>query len=143
MPNPLLTPGDVLAVAERDICVPGYSKKIRNVPKAVKQEVFRRYAILNPQKGQYEVDHLVPLAIGGSNSIKNLFPQAYQGTWNARIKDALENRLHRLVCSGKVNLSLVQKEIATDWIGAYKKYFKTDLPVTKKKGSHGRKQKTN
>jgi hypothetical protein len=34
----------------------------------------------------------------------------------------LEDRLHALVISGKLDLKTAQREIATDWIAAYKKY---------------------
>ena len=136
-PNPKLTPGDVLQVTKKDICVPGYTKKVRSVPNAVRAEVFRRYGIIHPKKGAFEVDHLVSLELGGSNSVKNLFPQAYEGSWNAHVKDALENRLHKLVCDDKIPLALAQREIRIDWIAAYKKYFHTDKPITKEK--HGRK----
>ncbi len=30
-----------------------------------------------------------------------------------------------MVCSGKLDLSTAQRDIATDWIAAYKKYFHT------------------
>jgi hypothetical protein len=36
VPDPAKTPGDTLAVTKADICVPGYSKKVRNVPESVK-----------------------------------------------------------------------------------------------------------
>jgi hypothetical protein len=62
------------------------------------------------------------LELGGSNSIKNLWPESYRTVWNARVKDRLENRLHELVCSGQLDLATAQREIATDWIAAYKKY---------------------
>ncbi len=132
-PDPKLTPGDILEVTKKDVCVVGYTKKVRNVPGSVRKEVFQRYGIPHPTKGAYEVDHLISLELGGSNSIKNLFPQAYQGLWNARVKDALENKLHKLVCTNKLSLTQAQDEIASDWIGAYKKYFKTGKPVTNKK----------
>jgi hypothetical protein len=35
----------------------------------------------------------------------------------------LEDRLHALVISGKLDLKTAQREIATDWIAAYKKYI--------------------
>jgi hypothetical protein len=35
----------------------------------------------------------------------------------------LEDRLHALVISGKLDLETAQREIATDWIAAYKKYI--------------------
>ena len=41
----------------------------------------------------------------------------------------LEERLHTLVCSGQVDLATAQRELATDWIGAYKKYFHTARPL--------------
>ncbi|HEY3284978.1 MAG TPA: hypothetical protein VGN26_22120, partial [Armatimonadota bacterium] len=129
LPDPKLTPGDVLPVTAADICVPGYSGKVRNVPESVKQKAYALYGITSHGPREYEVDHLISLELGGSNSIRNLWPQSYKTQpWNATVKDGLENRLHKLVCEGKVDLGTAQREIATDWVAAYKKYFGTDLP---------------
>ena len=35
-------------------------------------------------------------------------------------KDRLENRLHKLVCAGKMPLAQAQYLIAKDWVGAYR-----------------------
>jgi hypothetical protein len=35
-----------------------------------------------------------------------------------------------MVCTGKLDLSTAQRDIATDWIAAYKKYFHTDKPLS-------------
>ncbi|MCW3098031.1 MAG: hypothetical protein JWL77_3649 [Chthonomonadaceae bacterium] len=124
LPDRTRTPGDVLDVTKDDICVPGYSKKVRNVPKAVKDQVYASYGITHHATGEYEVDHLISLELGGSNSIKNLWPQSYKTTpWNAHVKDKLENRLHSDVCSGKIDLKTAQQQIAVDWIAAYKSLF--------------------
>lgn len=113
-----------MPVTAKDVCVSGYSKKVRNVPSSVKNRVYRIYGIKSHKPGEYEVDHLISLELGGSNSVKNLWPQSYvTQPWNAHVKDALENRLHKLVCDGKLDLATAQKEIATDWISAYKKYI--------------------
>jgi hypothetical protein len=73
---------------------------------------------------------LIPLELGGSNAVKNLWPQSFQTQpWNAHVKDQLENTLHRLVCAGKLDLNMAQRDIATDWIAAYRKYFHTELPL--------------
>ena len=72
----------------------------------------------------FEVDHLISLELGGSNSMRNLWPQSfYTETWNARVKDVLEHHLNRMVCDGKISLEEAQKAIATDWIAAYCKYY--------------------
>jgi hypothetical protein len=136
LPDPKLTPGATLPVTKGDICVPGYTQKVRNVPKAVKDQVFAAYGITSHQPRSYEVDHLISLELGGSNSIKNLWPESYlTKPWNARVKDQLENHLHKLVCSGQLDLATAQREIATDWISAYRKYFHTDQPLS---ASHSR-----
>jgi hypothetical protein len=123
LPDPRLTPGDAFEVTANDVCTPGYSKKVRNVPQAMKDRVYREYGVTQHHRGDYEIDHLVSLELGGSNSIKNLWPESYHTSpWNARVKDRLENRLHQLVCSGQLELKSAQQAIATDWISAYKKY---------------------
>jgi len=136
LPDPKMTPGATLPVATGDICVSGYSQKVRNVPADVKQQVYAEYGITSHQPGEYEVDHLISLELGGSNSIKNLWPQSYlTQPWNAHVKDKLENEIHAEVCSGKVDLPTAQHDISTDWIAAYKKYFHTNLPLSAGSGS--------
>jgi hypothetical protein len=122
LPDPKLTPGDVFDVTAEDVCAPGYSRKVRNVPPSVKEQVYREYGISTHPRGSFEVDHLISLELGGSNSIRNLWPESYHTTWNARVKDRLENRLHQLVCAGKLDLKAAQQAIASNWIDAYKKY---------------------
>jgi hypothetical protein len=143
LPDPTRTPGDTLDVTKDDICVPGYSKKIRNVPQAVKDQVYASYGITHHAPGEYEVDHLISLELGGSNSIKNLWPQSYKTMpWNAHVKDKLENRLHADVCSGKVDLKTAQQQIATDWIAAYKSLFGSVPTAAKTKRSSSGSQKS-
>ncbi len=131
LPDLSMTPGATLPVATGDICVPGYSQKVRNVPSDVKQQVYAEYGIPSHQPGEYEIDHLISLELGGSNSLKNLWPQSYiTQPWNAHVKDKLENELHDEVCSGKIDLPTAQHDISTNWIAAYKKYFHTNLPLS-------------
>ncbi len=151
MPNPHLTPGDALDVTAADICVRGYSKKVRNVPQSVKERAYAEYGITHRQKGEYEVDHLISLELGGSNSIRNLWPESYKTQpWNARTKDRLENYLHKRICSGQMDIKEAQREIATDWISAYRTYFgepgsaplRDEAPVVSHRGYRRRTTRT-
>jgi hypothetical protein len=121
-PDPRLTPGDTLPVTVADICAPGYTRLVRKVPAEVKREVYRRYGIHYHARGEYEIDHLISLELGGSNSVRNLWPESMSTTpWNAHVKDALENRLRRAVCARRMSLHDAQRAIATDWIAAYER----------------------
>jgi hypothetical protein len=123
-PRPRLTPGARFAVTARQVCVRGYASGVRNVPTSEKNAVYTRYRIAHvPYK--HEVDHLISLEVGGSNAITNLWPEPYAGKWGARTKDVLENKLHALVCSGKLSLKSAQHQEATNWVIAYKRYVGT------------------
>ncbi|MGY2896144.1 HNH endonuclease signature motif containing protein [Deinococcus sp. UYEF24] len=123
LPDPKLSPGDVLTSDPKLVCVSGYTKTVRNVPQSLKEQVYREYGITSRQPGEYEVDHIISLELGGSNSIRNLYPESYKTQpLNAHVKDTLENRLHALACSGKITLQEAQQVIASNWTVAYEKY---------------------
>jgi hypothetical protein len=126
-PRNTLTPGETRAITVSDVCRAESGTPI--VPVSLQQKVFQEYGIAAARPNTYEVDYLITPELGGANSIRNLWPEPYSTVWNAHVKDALEDRLHDLVCQGKVDLPTAQREIATDWIGAYKKYFHTSRPL--------------
>jgi hypothetical protein len=121
VPRASLTPGAVFSVGTARICVSGYSASVRNVPQAEATAVYDRYGVAHVPYA-HEVDHLVSLEIGGSNAIANLWPEPYAGRWGARTKDVLENRLHELVCSGRLALRKAQRIEARNWVAAYRRY---------------------
>lgn len=115
------TPGAIIdGVTKDQICIPGYSKSVRNVPESEKNQVYLEYGITSRQTGEYEVDHLISLELGGSNDISNLWPEAAQPTPGFHEKDKVENYLHDQVCSGKISLREAQLKIANNWEEFYK-----------------------
>jgi hypothetical protein len=128
-PDSRLTPGATLLVSRSEVCAQSGSNN-KPVSAAVQRKVFEEYGISGVDPHAYEVDYLVTPALGGADDIHNLWPHSYSATaWNARVKDALEERLRGMVCDGSLDLTEAQREIASNWIGAYKKYFHTDQPL--------------
>jgi hypothetical protein len=123
LPNPKLTPGDVVEISRDELCYD--VRSLPDVSIAIKRQVFDRYGMSSQSMG-YNVDHLIPIALGGSNSIKNLWPQPLAGEWNYQMKNRLEAKLRKLVCAGTLSLEQAQKEISSDWTEAYKKYVAGD-----------------
>jgi hypothetical protein len=127
VPDRSLTPGLTRRVSMSDVCSMAHEKVIGDVSTSLRQEVFQEYGIANAHASDYEIDYLIAPGLGGVEDIRNLWPEPYTSrTWNARVKDALEERLHQSVCSGELDLSTAQHDISTNWIAAYKKYFHTD-----------------
>ena len=92
---------------------------MRNVPTSEKNQVYAEYGKTRHAPGQYEVDHLVSLELGGSNNIANLWPEAASPKPGFHEKDQVENYLHDQVCSGAIPLKQAQIEIATNWLAVY------------------------
>jgi hypothetical protein len=134
-PNPKLTPGDALNVTADDLCKPGHAEIEGTISVQLKSQVFDRYGIRGDLIG-YNVDRLIPPELGGSNSLKNLWPQPLAGEWTYHMKNRLERRLRKLVCSGALDVKIAQQEIAADWIGAYKKYLSARGPVRSNRRRH-------
>ena len=97
------------------------------MPESEATAVYRRYHTAHVPYA-HEVDHLVSLEIGGANAITNLWPEPYAGRWGARTKDVLENKLHDLVCAGRLRLKKAQHQEATNWVAAYRLYVSRSLP---------------
>lgn len=123
LPDPTLTPGAVLTTDTSRICQPGYTKSVRHTSSRLKHRVYQEYGI-DRRGGHYEIDHLIPLELGGADVRQNLWPESYDTpSWNARAKDQLENFFHAEVCAGRMPIERAQEEIAANWIDAYQRYL--------------------
>ena len=119
LPDSACTPGATFVNATTaEICVSGYSSTVRNVPDSLKNQVYALYGITNRTKGEYEIDHLISLQLGGSNDIKNLWPQPADPRPGFHEKDGVENSLKSKMCKNESALQDVQTLIATDWTRA-------------------------
>ncbi|HEU0051171.1 MAG TPA: HNH endonuclease signature motif containing protein [Patescibacteria group bacterium] len=120
LPDPECTPGAIFTtMTMSQICQPNYSRSVRNVSDETKQLVYANYGIRSHVNGAYEIDHLIPLELGGSNEIANLWPEAANPKPGFHEKDALENELHAAVCDGSLTLPDAQKSMATRWLNGF------------------------
>jgi len=101
------------------ICMSGYTKSVRpatSYTNGVKKKLMREAGIDAARIGDYELDHIVPLTLGGHpRKLSNLMLQPWEGERGAKAKDVLEVRLKSLVCHGKLDLTDAQVCIAKDW----------------------------
>ncbi len=130
VPDLNLTPGATRAVTIHEICSMAHEDVVREVPASLRQQIFQEYRIKDGRAADYEIDYLITPGLGGAEDIHNLWPEPRSSTWNAQVKDTLEEHLHEMVCAGKLDLPAAQRAIATDWIAAYKNYFHTDRPLS-------------
>jgi hypothetical protein len=118
--SPLVTQDNI----QETICRPGYTKTVRP-PATVTGRIKRRMmaaAGIHDTPRNYELDHIVPLEAGGApNDAKNFQLQPWHGKCNAHQKDAVENAVHELICSGQMTLAQGQMTfVPTDhWKQAY------------------------
>lgn len=131
LPDPACTPGDVI---ERDdeatVCNPRFSTRAvrdTSTTREQKQELYRTYGIRHPRHNNdrtqvCEIDHLVPLELGGADTRENLWVECSPGYdgWDGpgfRDKDDFENWLWNQVCVQRaMTLRDAQQQIAHDWL---------------------------
>lgn len=117
LPDTGCTPGAVFAEATKEqICVPGYARSVRHVTQSTKKRVYVEYGVAKGLPGEHEVDHLIPLTLGGSNDIANLWPETADPRPGFHEKDLVENWLHDQVCDGRMELGQAQITIARNWL---------------------------
>ena len=119
LPDRQCTPGGIdpavrQANIQSTICVSGYTSRVR--PPEAQTEAFKfseAYPAYGIQSGdQSELDHLVPLELGGDNAAANLWPEV--GSL-PNPKDDVEDALNRGVCDGRVSLASAQRAMARNW----------------------------
>lgn len=123
LPDPHCTPGSVnRSVTQADIystiCKDGWTRTVR--PPEWNTWRFKYYVAYPAYgaSGRTELDHLIPLELGGSNDATNLWPEKPA---SPNPKDKVENALNDAVCSGRITLKAAQKAITVNWTTAERK----------------------
>jgi hypothetical protein len=110
LPNPKLTPG---RIARGD-------KDRLGVTDAMEQKVFARYRLPWARRAAFKIDHLIPLELGGADTIDNLWPQSLRARpYTADRKELLTEVLLQRIARKQITLEQAQEQISRDWIDAF------------------------
>jgi hypothetical protein len=124
IPDPTLTPGAVRTTDVNEICLTG-TAGLRHWSRERDDKIMIEYGLTPGPHPDYEVDHLIPLGLGGADDDRNLWAEprrSIEKQWPAEKKDELEYRLRELVCAGQLDVREAQQAIRDDWTEAYAKY---------------------
>jgi hypothetical protein len=98
VPDPAITPGTIRTTDVGEICSTG-TRQLRHWDRARDERIMVEYGLPAGPHPDFEIDHLVPLGIGGADDVPNLWPEprrSIEPTWNAERKDELEWRMRDL-----------------------------------------------
>ena len=126
VPDPTLTPGAVRTTDAADVCSHG-TNQLRHMSRERSDAIMADHGLPGGRHPDYEIDHLIPLGIGGADSDANLWPEprvSIEPEWNAERKDQLEAKLRALVCAGRLDIVVAQKAVADDWTEAWLRYVR-------------------
>jgi hypothetical protein len=110
-PDVRCTPGAHARVARSEVCQPGYATRARpptSYTEPIKRKVMVAYGAAGPPGG-YELDHRVPISLGGDpRAPANLWPEPGA---SPNAKDRVEHELYRALCAGSLTLAQAQRRI--------------------------------
>jgi hypothetical protein len=129
VPDPRCTPGGIDPSVTADVLRnPAWRTGcVRNceTSEAEKHITYRWYGLRVPRRNYgdsqvCELDHLVPLELGGADGLGNTWPECGPSAVALderyfKIKDRVENYLADEVKSGNMSLAAAQLGIASDW----------------------------
>lgn len=111
-----LNPAVTQATIGDTICIPGWTKTQRPSGRytgRLKIDLIRREGLPEELLVDFQLDHKIPLALGGAGSDPRNF--VLQPWDEADDKDRVEACLARAVCAGKITLDEARLRIWRDW----------------------------
>ena len=124
VPDPTMTPGAVRTTDPVEICEHG-TRELRHWSRERDDRILIEHGLPAGPHPNFEIDHLVPLGVGGADDDLNLWPEprrSVEPLWNAEAKDRLEMLLNAMICAGEISPVEAQAAFTDDWTEAYRKY---------------------
>jgi hypothetical protein len=103
VPDTTMTTGSLCNPNDPDFNRPRYKEMIsycsRNVSRETKAEIYAAYGVSRHCWKEYTIDHFIPLSIGGSNRVENLWPEHKS---IKALRQELENDLYKRMSLGTI-----------------------------------------
>jgi len=123
LPSAFQTPGNKSKANDAQICAADFEASVKPIAKWQRDQALERYG-KRPEDFTGELDHLIPISLGGTNDPDNVWPIPPSKTMGPEQKKALDLKLHQLVCDKTLKLKDAQDAIKKDWVKAYEQYVK-------------------
>lgn len=110
------TPGAFTRLSHQQVCA---SKNRPSLTASTRRTVLSNYGVPNWTGANGEIDHRIPVFLGGLTVARNLWPESGS---IPNPKDALEFRVFRRVCFGdpvKMRVKTARRIFLSNWILAY------------------------
>ena len=131
LPDSRKTPGDTATSKMAQVCAPDFAASFKPVPGWARNRALEGYGI-RPETFSSELDHVVPLLLGGSNNPDNLYPFHPNGAFTLDAKQTLAAKLRDLVCSGNMSLKEAQNAFRKDWTKEYQRQMNVQVAASGK-----------
>jgi hypothetical protein len=123
LPSSFQTPGAKGKANEAQVCAADFEASVKPMAKWQHDQALERYG-KRPEDFTGELDHLIPISLGGTNDLENLWPLPPNKDMGPEQKRELDLKLHQLVCDKTLTLKSAQEAIRKDWVKAYTQYVK-------------------
>lgn len=124
MPDRKLTPGVIASTDVSLICEKDYPARSRKVSSSLRNKIYLMHGVVKSEcRGDCKIDHLVPLAVGGSNDPQNLWPHEYGASYSVYEKTRLEVLMRKKLCNEGMPIQMVQACFLWDWTQCYESNY--------------------
>jgi hypothetical protein len=123
LPSSFQTPGNKSKANEAQVCAADFEASVKPMAKWQHDQALERYG-KRPEDFTGDLDHLIPIGLGGTNDPENLWPLPPNKDMGPAEKKALDLKLHQMVCDKTMKLKDAQDAIRKDWVKAYNEYVK-------------------
>jgi len=121
LPSSFQTPGAKGKANDAQVCAADFEASVKPIAKWQRDQALERYG-KRPEDFTGDLDHLIPIALGGTNDPDNLWPLPSSKEMGPEQKKALDLKLHEMVCAKTLTLKAAQDAIKKDWVKAYAQY---------------------